>query len=116
MHSVYVFWCRTNNVNAVRRKKFQEVLKEKKISIFKPRKDQCDICVGHNQGNVPDENYQLHIAKKNKARAAKQEAISQMSNEVIVVSMDMQSVLQCPKILVPDTIFGPISCSSLNCL
>ncbi|KAF9413687.1 hypothetical protein HW555_008133 [Spodoptera exigua] len=47
MHSVYSSWCQDSNVDSVKRKKFQEILKEAKISIFKPRKDQCDICVAH---------------------------------------------------------------------
>lgn len=102
MHLVYTSWCQTNNVDAVKRKKFQEILKEKKISIFKPRKDQCDICVGHKQGNIPDDVYQLHIKKKDEARAAKTEAINKISDDVIVVSMDMQSVLLCPKLLVSE--------------
>ncbi|KAF9406599.1 hypothetical protein HW555_013085 [Spodoptera exigua] len=55
MHSVYSSWCQDSNVDSVKRKKFQEILKEAKISIFKPRKDQCDICVAHKQGNIPDD-------------------------------------------------------------
>lgn len=103
MHSVYTSWCQANNnLYAVKRKKFQEILKEYKISIYKPRKDQCDICVSYKQGNISDELYQHHIVKKDEARVAKQEAISQMSDSVIVVSMDMQSVLLCPKLLVSE--------------
>ncbi|KAH9632624.1 hypothetical protein HF086_004742 [Spodoptera exigua] len=102
MHSVYSSWCQDSNVDSVKRKKIQEILKEAKISIFKPRKDQCDICVAHKQGNIPDDVYQLHIIKKDEARAAKTEAINQISDDVIVVSMDMQSVLLCPKLHVSE--------------
>lgn len=70
-------------------------------SIFKPRKDQCDICVGYNQGNIPDNIYQLHtgIIKKDEARAAKTETTNKISHDVIVVSMDMQSILLCPMLI-----------------
>lgn len=102
MHRIYIEWCKGQKETAVMRKKFCEVLQEQNISIFKPRKDQCDLCVGFKEGNVADEEYSTHIAKKDEAKAAKQTAIDQMSEETMVLTMDMQSVLLCPKLLVSE--------------
>ncbi|KAL4714224.1 hypothetical protein ACJJTC_009576 [Scirpophaga incertulas] len=100
MHAVYSEWCQENQFPAVQRKKFCEILEIQKISIFKPRKDQCDTCVSYKEGNLDEATYQTHILKKTEARDAKQRAISEASSEHCVVTMDLQSVQLCPKLLV----------------
>jgi hypothetical protein len=52
------------------------------------------------RGKCSEEEYNSHITKKNKAHEAKQKAISGASNVTLVVTMDVQSVLTCPKSLV----------------
>lgn len=77
------------------------VLKSEKISIFKPRKDQCDVCVSYKEGHTPEEIYQLHILKKDEAKKAKFYAINlTLFPDILVITMDVQSVLLCPKLLV----------------
>lgn len=102
MQKIYAEWCKNNDEVPAMRKKFCTVLDEEKISIFKPRKDQCDVCVGYTEGNFNEEEYLLHKTKKDEARAAKQLAVNNVSPEVMVVTMDMQSVLLCPKLLVSE--------------
>ncbi|CAG4957283.1 unnamed protein product [Parnassius apollo] len=46
--------------------------------------------------------YTLHIKKKEEAYSAKSNAIQEMSDDVVVVSMDMQSVLLSPKLHVSE--------------
>jgi hypothetical protein len=55
-HEVYKQWCEETKVPAVQRKAFSEVLHKNKISIFKPRKDQCDMCVSFKEANVQKKN------------------------------------------------------------
>lgn len=87
IHKEYLKWCEEKDLPSVQiKKKFGEILEEQKISIFKPRKDQCDTCVAHKEGNLSEEDYQVHISKKNEAREAKKKAIS--------------DVQLCPKLLV----------------
>jgi hypothetical protein len=43
MHEVYKWWCEETKVPAAQRKAFSEVIHANKISIFKLRKDQCDM-------------------------------------------------------------------------
>ncbi|KAL5246401.1 hypothetical protein ACI65C_013809 [Semiaphis heraclei] len=47
-------------------------MKENKVSIFKPRKDQCDLCSAYENFQVSEEEYAMHIALKNSAREEKQ--------------------------------------------
>lgn len=100
MHKIYTSWCVENSLNPVKQKKFCEILEIKKISIFKPRKDQCDTCVAYKEGNLKEEDYQVHITKKNEACEAKKVAISTCSYQHLVVTIDLQSTQLCPKLLV----------------
>jgi hypothetical protein len=51
------------------------------LSLFKPKKDECNLCVGHSHGSVSDENYNIHITRKNEARMYKgNESIKAMKN------------------------------------
>ena len=43
---------------------FTEELKLANIGIFTPRKNQCDLCCEHKQGNCSDITYQGHSATK----------------------------------------------------
>lgn len=74
--------------------------KNKKISTHKPRKDQCDTCYQFKVGNLGQEEYNEHRSKKKEARDAKQKAKNEASDSKLVVTMDLQSVLLCPKLLV----------------
>jgi len=47
---------------------FTQYMKENKVSIFKPRKDQCDLCSAYENFQVSEEEYAMHIALKNSAR------------------------------------------------
>ncbi|KAJ8893314.1 hypothetical protein PR048_005905 [Dryococelus australis] len=70
------------------------------MKIFQHRKDQCDTYVSYKEGNLSEEDYRLHITKKEEAKIAKQNAISSASDDVLFVMMDGQCVLSCPKPLV----------------
>lgn len=100
MFKVYQKWCNRHGKAAAKRKLFISVLKCEKISIFKPRKDQCDTCTAFKEGNIEAEVYEEHNQKKEEAYRAKEQAKSLCSQEVLVVTMDVQSVLLCPKMKV----------------
>lgn len=75
-----------------------KVFEENKISLFKPRKDQCDTCISYKTKQITDEEYLNHINEKDRAREEK-ESDKKKSQEVhcIVFTMDLQSVNLCPK-------------------
>ena len=51
------------------------------LGLFKPKKDECDLCIGHNVGNVSDEAYAEHLLNKEEARAEKKKDKKRCSRE-----------------------------------
>src|SRR6478609_3846474 len=80
MHSVYSKHVLKNGEQPVSRQIFTEVLKENKIDIHSPRKDQCDICVSYKCQAVSQAEYDLHIVKKDEARLANNNVKASASN------------------------------------
>ena len=74
MYAIYYDYAKEHNIEIISRQLFCDILKEKKISIFKPRKDQCDICYGFKTGNVEITEYENHILKVREAEMTKEEA------------------------------------------
>lgn len=99
LHEVYTEWCLERKVTAAGRTLFTNFLKKKNVAIHMPRKDQCDICCGYKAKQISEEAYQNHIRKKDEARLAKNTAKESASEEKLVFTMDLQSVLLCPKLL-----------------
>lgn len=102
MHALYGEYknkCDTDK--AASRKVFNEVFSEMNLSLFSPKKDQCDLCCGFEVGNVPLETYNQHQERKNAAREEKdRDKTSAMENASIkVITMDVESVLLSPKLL-----------------
>lgn len=44
------------------------VFKQMNLNLFKPKKDQCDVCVQYEEGNKDKEAYEKHIKLKHMAR------------------------------------------------
>ncbi|XP_053614598.1 uncharacterized protein LOC128677637 [Plodia interpunctella] len=74
-----------------------------KLSFFKPKKDQCDVChkykISESRTEMDRETYANHIINKNTARglktADKKEAISS-GGKIVAATFDFQKVLICP--------------------
>lgn len=99
MYKIFKNWCLDEQKKAAHLKLFKTVLTTEKIAIHKPRKDQCDTCVGHKCGTVSEENYIAHQQKKDAAKVAKDKFINSANDELLVFTMDLQSVLTCPRLL-----------------
>lgn len=101
MHREYVKWCLEKQVKPASITLMKKILAKENIAIHRPRKDQCDICCSHKLGHIPEDEYQLHIQRKNDAKtekdATKANAIA--NNDHMAITMDLQSVLLCPKTL-----------------
>lgn len=97
MHNVFEQSCKQNSVRSVSRTFFLVVLKDLNIKIHHPRKDQCDICCGYEVKMVTPEIYQKHIEMKNEVREAKNAAKNAANDNHLVLTIDLQSVLLCPK-------------------
>lgn len=70
------------------------------LSLFVPKKDQCDVCCGYETGNVEQEAYQVHVQRKTAARAEKERDKDSAGKDpsLKVITMDLQSVLLCPRL------------------
>lgn len=73
---------------------FNEITAEMNISIYKPRKDKCDLCTGHELGTISDSVYNEHNEKKQEAIQAKE---YDKERGKLVFIMDMEVVLICPR-------------------
>lgn len=60
-----------------------QIFKEKNLSLFQPKKDQCDTCNAFKAGNVSEDLYRNHVIRKEAARDEKR-------------THDLQSVKLCP--------------------
>lgn len=94
LYNEYVKFCQEKkSIAPLSTKVFYEQFNENKLSLFRPRKDQCDVCISHKSGNITDDEYSAHIDKKNRARREKEYDKENASN---IFTVDMQSVLLCP--------------------
>lgn len=50
---------------------FSEMFDKENLALFKPRKDQCDTCVGYKAGNISRAEYELHVERQKRAKAEK---------------------------------------------
>lgn len=93
----YKEYCQQKEEKALEFTVFCDVFSELKISIFSPRKDQCDVCVGHaNESiDISEEDYQLHRQKKDEAQKEKKADIENPEKK-FVFSMDVQATMVCP--------------------
>ncbi|KAF0706536.1 Uncharacterized protein FWK35_00033566, partial [Aphis craccivora] len=70
------------------------VIEEKNIGLFQPKKDACDICTAYDTGNLSQEEKETHDSMEKEARMEK-EKDKMLENEIF--TMDLQSILLCPK-------------------
>lgn len=93
---LYLFYkkeCQEQGIAALSSASFSNAFSDINYSLFKPKKDQCDVCLGFKTGNVDEHFYKEHLKKKD---AARDEKSKDKDNEKWVFTMDLQSVLMAP--------------------
>ena len=85
---------------ALSRFRFMEEFNSMNLSLFQPRKDRCDECIKFEEGNLSEEEYNAHRMKARRAQEEKARDKVRAGNEqgVKCVTMDLQSVLLCPRL------------------
>lgn len=69
----------------------------KNVSLFLPKKDQCDLCCSYTAGNLSESDYLAHIEKKNDARDEKsKDKLNAIQQKCIVLTMDLEAVKLAP--------------------
>lgn len=78
---------------------FFEMFEQMNLSLWQPKKDQCDKCCEHQAGNLADEEHQYHLKKKDEARDSKTSDKTRAKTDasVKVLCMDLESLLVCPR-------------------
>jgi len=76
---------------------FAEEFHKMNLGLFMPKKDQCDKCSAYKVGNMPKEDYDEHILRKEEARMAKnQDKKRAEEGQCHVLTMDVQAVQLLP--------------------
>lgn len=76
---------------------FCERFKDLKLSLYQPKKDCCDTCVGKEHGHITAEEYNEHISQKNRARLEKdKDKQKAIAGEAHVFVWDVQAVKLAP--------------------
>lgn len=72
---VYKFYknvyCKEKSVDPVSDAKFYNKMQEMKLSLYRPKKDECDVCVAYRAKNISEEVYQHHQVLKEEASVEK---------------------------------------------
>lgn len=91
----YRKFCGTDNpaINPVSIKTFTEVFEELNLSLFQPKKDQCDLCTNFRARNLPEDEYLQHQKRKEDARKEKEKDKAEAKH---LYCMDLQKVLLSP--------------------
>lgn len=101
VYRAYLKYCEDEKVKEKPYKcmRFNKIMDELKIKIFKPKKDQCDACVAHKSGNMSDDEWAQHCQRKDDTRKNK-ENDKKDSDLKHVYTMNVQAVLICPRMQV----------------
>lgn len=94
----YQSYCGENNLVPGSKTTLRKEMDERKISIFKPRKDQCDKCCQYEEGNLSEEVYRKHIESKKAAQdeKARDKEKFKDKDDTVVITVDVQGVLLAP--------------------
>lgn len=87
-------FCKNQNERPVSIATFHKEFDKKRLSLYRPKKDLCDTCVAFETKNLIEEKYNEHIKLKEEAR---NEKLKDKESHNEVFTMDLQSVLLCPK-------------------
>ncbi|CAG9763604.1 unnamed protein product [Ceutorhynchus assimilis] len=97
LHKLYQQHCDSSNQKGLSRNTLMKYVKEKNIGIFSPRKDQCDLCVEYQAGNLEQETWEKHRQDKERAQQEKvKDKEEAKNNNCHVLCMDLQAVKTCP--------------------
>ncbi|KAK6186042.1 hypothetical protein SNE40_008154 [Patella caerulea] len=100
IYKVYRTYCESNNKTFCGRKLFFQIFDEMNLSLYVPKKDQCDTCIAYQTKNISEEEYNSHIEKKEAAREEKgrdkERALEDKS--LLMLTLDLQALLMCPKL------------------
>lgn len=93
LYRFYKEECGKNEIVCLSDASFSNAFSDMNYGLFKPKKDQCDICLGFQTKNIDEFVYAQHLRKKT---AAREEKTRDKEEKEWVFTMDLQSVLMAP--------------------
>lgn len=97
LYQIYKVYCQSKQLQVGSPYQLNKVFEDNNYGLFSPKKDQCDTCCSYKVGQVTEENYKDHVAKKTAAREEKFRDKSQASEgKCHVITMDVESVKLSP--------------------
>lgn len=87
-------WCKQKNKIPLSTCTFHKMFEDLNLSLYRPKKDQCDTCIAFKHNHIDKKTYDDHIKKKEDARKSKE---FDKANEEHVYTVDLQSLLLSPK-------------------
>ncbi|CAG9773225.1 unnamed protein product [Ceutorhynchus assimilis] len=104
MHNMYKSLCEEKNIPPVSLEKYRQVFKEYNVGFFKPKKDQCKICLAQKnmtgeEKEAQEETFQQHLKRKESARKTRNEdkLEAKDNSTLIAFNFDLEAVLTTPK-------------------
>ncbi|ESO87064.1 hypothetical protein LOTGIDRAFT_154553 [Lottia gigantea] len=100
LYRIYKDHCLSNAGTALCKKAFHSVFDELNLALFRPKKDQCDVCCAFENQNLTKDVYDNHIQRKADARLSKvqDKLVDENDESVKVLTMDLQAVLLSPRL------------------
>lgn len=97
LYNVYKSSCENEGIDALTINKMKDVLSEMNVSLFRPRKDQCDVCLAYTNKHLTENEYEVHQNEKKKARDEKnRDKTKALNGGCHVLTMDVQAVKLSP--------------------
>lgn len=93
LYRFYVEECGRKGINALSDTSFSNSFSDLNYSLYIPKKDQCDLCLGYKTKNIDQPVYDEHLKRK---VAARQEKARDEEEKKWIFTMDLQSVLMAP--------------------
>nr|CAH7748432.1 unnamed protein product [Callosobruchus chinensis] len=87
-------FCPREKAEPLRITSFCNVFEDLNLSLFRPKKDLCDICESFKTENINEYEYRIHVGMKKEARA---QLLKDSTSNNEVFTMDLQSVLLSPR-------------------
>ncbi|KAF0712766.1 Uncharacterized protein FWK35_00032170, partial [Aphis craccivora] len=99
LYQLYIEYSNNVSVQPLSRFSFDRMCRAEKISIFSPRKDQCDLCCQYKAGNLSDNSFNAHRKKKDEARAQKEaDKKSAVEKQCYTLCCDLMAVKLVPQL------------------
>lgn len=97
LYEIYKNYCTEKGLSISCRKVFERKFHKLNLSLFRPKKDFCDLCCEHKVGNIEESVWKKHILNKDQARSDKdRDKEKAKNNELILLTMDLQAVKVAP--------------------